>query len=106
MCAGLQDKFWQYHDALFATQQRWEGLTDATPVLDSLANVVGLTLAAHKECRDKHVMLPLITADRDRATNSGARSTPTFLIDGRAMQGVVPMSSLRPILDAVVAGAR
>ncbi|MGQ0641881.1 MAG: DsbA family protein, partial [Gemmatimonadaceae bacterium] len=23
MCAGLQDKFWEYHDALFAAQKRW-----------------------------------------------------------------------------------
>jgi protein-disulfide isomerase len=105
MCAGVQGKFWQYHDALFATQGRWQGLDDATSVLDSLASVVGLGLQSHKECRDTHLTLPLISADRDRANNSGARSTPTFLVDGRVLQGVYPMSALRPILDAAVARA-
>ncbi|MGQ0639764.1 MAG: DsbA family protein, partial [Gemmatimonadaceae bacterium] len=105
MCAGLQDKFWEYHDALFAAQKRWHDLSDAGGVLDSLARAVGLELPAHRECRDQHVMLPLISADRDRANNAGARSTPTFLIDGRALAGVYPMSALRPILDAVVARA-
>lgn len=106
MCAGLQDKFWQYHDALFATQKRWQDLGDATPVLDSLARAVGLSLPEHKQCRDEHVMLPLITADRDRATNAGANSTPTFLIDGQVLKGVYPMRALKPILDAAVARTR
>jgi protein-disulfide isomerase len=48
-------------------------------------------------------MLPLIAADRDRATTAGARSTPTFLVDGQGLQGVYPMTALRPILDAAIA---
>ena len=42
MCAGLQDKFWPYHDGLFATQPRWQDLADATLLLDSLARSVGI----------------------------------------------------------------
>jgi protein-disulfide isomerase len=105
MCAGIQDKFWEYHDALFATQQNWSALRDATGLLDSLATAVGLNLPAHKQCRDQHVMLPLIVADRDRAQASGARSTPTFIVGGQAMSGVIPMSTLRPILDSAIAQA-
>jgi protein-disulfide isomerase len=105
MCAGVQDKFWPYHDALFASQQRWQGLSNAGAVLDSLAGAVGLSVAAHKECRDQHVMLPLISADRDRANTAGAHSTPTFLIDGQVLQGVYPMTALRPLLDAAVTRA-
>jgi len=105
MCAGLQDKFWPYHDALFASQKRWQDLGDATPVLDSLARAVGLSLPEHKQCRDEHIMLPLITADRERATNAGANSTPTFLVDGQVLKGVYPMRALKPILDAAVSRA-
>lgn len=103
MCAGVENKFWEYHDALFATQKRWAGLQDATSVLDSLARAVGVDVAAHKECRDKHVMLPLIAGDRDRASASGAESTPTFLVGGRVLKGVYPLPILRQILDAAVA---
>ena len=106
MCAGLEDKFWQYHDALFATQKRWHELGDATPVLDSLARALGLNVAQHKLCRDQHVMLPLISADRDRANNAGASSTPTFLVAGRVLKGVYPLDMMRQILDAAVAQAR
>lgn len=106
MCAGLEDKFWQYHDALFATQKRWHELGDATPVLDSLARALGLNVAQHKQCREQHVMLPLIEADRDRATNAGAGSTPTFLVGSRVLKGVYPLPMMRQILDAAIAQAR
>lgn len=106
MCAGLEDKFWQYHDALFATQKRWQDLSDATPVLDSLARSLGLDLAQHKQCRNQHVMMPLISADHDRANNAGATSTPTFLVGGQVLKGVYPLPLMRQILDAAVAQAR
>lgn len=105
MCAGIEDKFWEYHDALFATQKTWQELRDATGLLDSIATAVGVNLPAHKECRKKHAMLPLIAADRDRAQTAGARSTPTFIVGGQTLSGVYPMSALRPILDAAVAQA-
>lgn len=105
MCAGLQDKFWPYHDALFAAQQRWQDLADATPVLDSLARAVGLDVAAHKACRDSHVMLKIIEADRDRANRAGAQSTPTFLVGGQVLKGAYPLPQMRRILDAAVAEA-
>lgn len=106
MCAGLEDKFWPYHDALFATQKRWEVMSDATPVLDSLARAVGLNLAQHKQCREQHVMLPLISADRDRANAAGTTSTPTFLVGGQVLKGVYPLPIMRQILDAAVAQTR
>ena len=74
-------------------------------MLDSLARAVGLSVETHKECRDQHVMLRLISADRDRANNAGARSTPTFLVDGKVLQGVYPMSALQPILNEAVTRA-
>src|SRR5437764_6479725 len=37
MCAAAQDKFWPMHDALFATQTRWESLDTPGVVFDSLA---------------------------------------------------------------------
>lgn len=102
MCAGVQDKFWPYHDALFETQQRWSAMRDATALLDSLARALNLDVAAHKQCRDSHLTLPLIEADRERATATGARSTPTLIVGGRIVEGAVPMLALRRMLDAAI----
>jgi protein-disulfide isomerase len=102
MCAGVQGRFWPYHDALFATQQRWAAMPDATTLLDSLARALSLDVAAHKQCRESHVLLPLIEADRQRATATGARSTPTLIVGGRIVEGAVPMLALRRMLDAAI----
>src|ERR1700704_6511223 len=37
MCAGAQGKFWQMHDALFTTQNKWEAMSSPAPMFDSLA---------------------------------------------------------------------
>jgi protein-disulfide isomerase len=103
MCASAQGKFWQYHDALFATQNQWESMPMPAMVLDSLAGVVGLDKAAWKKCVDSGKMKPLIMADRDRAAAAGVQSTPTFMLGNRVMQGTQPLAVMRAALDSEVA---
>lgn len=103
MCASAQGKFWQYHDALFATQNQWETMPMPAMVLDSLAGVVGLDKAAWKKCVDSGKMKPLIMADRDRAAAAGVQSTPTFMLGNRVMQGTQPLAVMRAALDSEVA---
>ena len=66
MCAAVQDKFWPMHEALFATQPKWETLRNPTPMFDSLATAAGVNMAAYSACVSKHLTLPLIEADHDR----------------------------------------
>ena len=106
MCAAAQNRFWEYHDALFATQTRWTPMSDPRPVLDSLARATGLDLGAWTQCYDSQRMLPLIRADRDRAAAGGVQSTPSFLVGGQVISGAVPMETMRPILDSAVARDR
>jgi protein-disulfide isomerase len=103
MCAGAQNRFWQYHDALFQTQERWAPMPDARAVLDSIARAVGVDVAAWSQCYESQRMLPLIFADRDRASAGGVRSTPTFLIGDQALAGTQTLDEMRPVIDAALA---
>jgi protein-disulfide isomerase len=103
MCASAQGKFWQFHEALFATQQQWESLPSASAVLDSIAGAVGLDKAAWQQCVQSGKMRPLITADRDRAAAAGVKSTPSFLIGDLLLLGAQPMDTLRAALNAEIA---
>lgn len=103
MCASAQEKFWQFHDALFATQQQWESLPSASAVLDSIAGAVGVDKTAWHQCVQSGKMRPLITADRDRAAAAGVRSTPSFLIGDLLLLGAQPMDTLRAALNAEIA---
>ena len=103
MCASAQNRFWQYHDALFNSQDRWKDMSDIRPVLDSIARSVGVNFDTWSNCLTSDKMLPLVFADRDRASSAGVQSTPTFLVAGQVIAGAVPMADLRPILDSAIA---
>jgi len=103
MCAAAQNRFWQYHDALFDTQAQWAPMSEPRPVLDSIARVVGVELERWSKCVDSGVMIPLIGADRDRAAAAGVQSTPTFLIGDRQVAGALPLDVLRPVIDSAIA---
>ena len=103
MCASAQNKFWQYHDALFETQSRWAKMPDMRPVLDSIARAVGVNFADWNSCVAQDKTLSLIFADRDRAARAGVQSTPTFLIGRHVVAGTGPFSELKPIIDSAIA---
>jgi protein-disulfide isomerase len=103
MCAAAQNKFWQYHDALFKSQAQWAGMPEPRPVLDSLARSVGVDTVAWGKCLDSKQMLPLINADRDRAAAAGVGSTPSFLIGDQVLAGAQSLDEMRPAIEAAIA---
>ena len=105
MCASAQGKFWELHDGLFATQEKWEHMTDPTPAFDSLATASKADPVAWRACMTSHATAPLITADRERASRSGVRSTPSFFIGTRGLIGSYPADSFRVVLDSAIAAA-
>jgi protein-disulfide isomerase len=105
MCAGVQNKFWPVHDGLFATQSKWETAKDPTPLFDSLVTAAGANMTLYRQCISKHLTLPMIEADRDRARQNGAGSTPTFIVvpGGQVLLGAD--ANVRAALDAALAKA-
>jgi protein-disulfide isomerase len=102
MCASAQNKFWQYHDALFTTQSHWETMQQPRPVLDSIAKAVGVDVSTWGKCVDSGTMLPMIQADRDRLLQAGVQSTPSFLIGDQMLIGAQPIDSMRAALDGAI----
>lgn len=105
MCASVQNKFWPMHNALFATQGRWESLPNPNTVFDSLAVSVGVDTAAYHTCVSRHLTLPLIQADHDRAQQAGVNSTPTFFIGGQMIAGAAPYPTFQAAIDSALAHA-
>lgn len=103
MCASVQDKFWQMHESLFDTQQRWEGQSNPMPTFDSLAVAAGVEPKAWRDCMSTHATAKLIDADRDRSRTAGVRSTPTFFVGDRQLVGAYPTDSFRVALDSAIA---
>jgi protein-disulfide isomerase len=105
-CAAQQGKFWPAHDKIFATQPEWEKLPDAGGYFVASIASLGLNRAAMLRCLESGETRAMIRADAEGAVRSGARSTPTFYIEGGLLVGAQPAAVFRPILDSIIAARR
>jgi len=106
MCAAGQDKFWQMHDALFASQEKWAALPEPGPAFEQVAASVGVDMTALRSCVSAHKMRPLIEADHEKASRAGVRATPSFFIGSQLLEGVRTAEELGKALDAALASAK
>lgn len=106
MCASVQGKFWELHEALFINQARWAKLPDPKPVFDSMAVAAGVNAAAWRSCIESHATLPLIDADRDKSERAGVQSTPTFFVGSVKLEGAYPVDSFRTVINAELLKAK
>jgi protein-disulfide isomerase len=105
-CAGLQGKFWEYHDALFRTYDTWTRMPAGTRYFDQLAGELKLDAADMQLCISSGMMRRLVAADDMRSTDVGVTGTPSFLIDGRLVVGIQPYEVLSRRLDAAIAAVK
>ena len=89
--AQQQGKFWQYHDALFANQNRLgEGY------YQQLAKELRLNLATFN--RDRLAADDAIRLDMKLGEDLGLRGTPFFTLNGLPLPGAVPLSQFEAAL--------
>jgi protein-disulfide isomerase len=93
-CAYEQDRFWEYHDELFAHQDHLDeaGLRRA-------AERVGLDLEAFESCVEAPETRDQVAADAEAGQGYGVSSTPTFFIDGTPLVGAQPYEQIAAALD-------
>jgi protein-disulfide isomerase len=93
-CAREQNKFWEYHDKLFA------GGPDASPeTLKKLASEAGLDVSAFEGCLASGKHKAAIQADLDQGSKLGLTGTPAFFINGRPLSGAQPVEAFVQIID-------
>lgn len=103
MCAGTQDSFWPMHDRLFASQREWSTAAAPGETFVSFAADLGLDLDAFESCLRHDLVAPLISGDLMQAAGSGARATPTFIINGETvLSGVEPLSAFTAAIEELL----
>ncbi len=93
-CAAEQDKFWQYHDALFADPSK---LADAD--LKTHAAELGLDTTKFNTCVDTHATKKVVETDTEAGQDAGVDGTPAFFINGRMISGAQPFDVFKKIID-------
>jgi len=100
--AADQDEYAAMHDALFANQDEWTGLDDATDYFRDLADELGLDLDAYDAAVADPATEERVMADRADALDLGLQGTPSIIVDGQLVQ-LQQLSDVRTAIEAALA---
>jgi protein-disulfide isomerase len=98
LAAHRQGKFWEMHDALFATQGKFE-----PDDLDALADEIGLDLAKYRSDIADPALAKALQKDIADAKALGISGTPSFLVNGRLVVGARPVNELTTLVNEEIA---
>jgi protein-disulfide isomerase len=93
-CAADQNKFWPYHDRLFANPSKL-----STGDLKQHAADLGLDAGQFNTCVDTHKFKARVDADIEAGEQAGVNGTPAFFINGRMLSGAQPFDVFKRLID-------
>jgi predicted DsbA family dithiol-disulfide isomerase len=93
-CAGEQDRFWQFHDALFAA-----GDLSPPGLLDQIAAELGLGRERFRACVSSEQSRGAIVKDMEIARRLGIDSTPSFVVNGKVIKGALSFADFQQIVE-------
>jgi protein-disulfide isomerase len=102
--AHEQGKFWEFHDALYATQAEWSGLDDLgfNAELLELAGQTGLDIAKFSSALAQPAAYEaIVERHRGLALKASVHGTPMFFVNGALLSGAQPFEAF----DAAVGNA-
>jgi protein-disulfide isomerase len=105
-CADEQGRFWAYHDLLYAEQGRWSArLATATYIFLEFAEQLLLDMTRFRACMESPKPQHTVNRARDLAYSHGIQATPTFVINGRIVEGVPSATQMQELIQKANGGA-
>jgi protein-disulfide isomerase len=95
LAAQAQNKFWEYHDILFANQPRFDRAS-----LEGYAAVLQLNMDQFKQDLDSGKYKGAVAQDKSDGTRLGVNSTPTIFINGHQYLGQYNVKDFQAAIDA------
>ncbi len=102
MCADDQDKFWEFHDILFA-KGAGDGTGLAVADLKQYAADLKLDTTKFNSCLDSGKYTKYVADDMAAGSAAGVSGTPSFVINGQLVVGAQPYSVFAAAIDAALA---
>lgn len=102
-CADDQDKYWEYHDALFRSQREWSAASNASRHFNRYADELGLDGGDFRRClaSDRHA--EGVTASLMLGQRVGIGGTPAVVVDlgdGRPlMLGAAEFGQIQAVIE-------
>ncbi len=106
LCAKEQNKFWEYHDKLYGSQQGENQGAFSIDKLKMFAGDLGLNVNQFNRCLDSQKYNPQVQVDNAEAARLGFNSTPSTAIGTVPIVGAQPWTSFQTVIDQELAKAK
>jgi protein-disulfide isomerase len=85
--AGLQGKYYEYHDTLYENQANWQdaAVSERTTLFQNYAKQLGLDVNKFNSDLSSSQVTDKINRDRSSASQFKVSSTPTLILDGQTL---------------------
>lgn len=93
-CADDQGKFWEMHDKIYQNQENIN-----VPDLKNYAQSLGLNFPIFSACLDSGKYEKEVKKDFSDGLAAEVRGTPTWFINGRKFEGVIPFDVFQQLID-------
>jgi protein-disulfide isomerase len=100
-CAAEQDRYWDYHDALFRNQARWAGSQSPGRLFENYADDLDLDGGAFDACLNSDKYADVVTANMQLGRRMGVGGTPTVLINANGQTRLLNNYDFRSIQSAI-----
>lgn len=97
-CAAEQDKFWEFHDIVFADQTTTASTLDNTR-LTELAVSVGIDEKPFFECLASNRYITQVQQESLSVQSLGIRGTPGFVVNGVYIAGAQPYEVFQKLIN-------
>jgi len=100
LCAWEQKPsyFWEMHDRMFADQTKL-----SKEELANTAKKIGVNEKEFNDCFTSNKFMSMINSDMEQGKDLGVKSTPTFFINGKLIQGAQPLEVFEEIIEEELA---
>ena len=105
-CAAEQDRFWDFHEILFANQVGEGEGAFANNRLKAFAESLNLNMTEFNSCFDGRKTQNKVTIDEAQARTFGVTGTPSLFVNGVRVSNPVDYPTVKAAIDAALAGSQ
>ena len=102
-----KERYFGIISALFQSQLNWARSPHPTQSLGAIGRLAGMQEATFDAClKDRDVLNGIVKMRSEAEKQYGVESTPTFIIDGKKIEGGQPYETFASVIDAALAAKK
>lgn len=101
--AGVQGKFWEYHEKIYENQESWSGNPNPEKLFEEYAKELGLDTQKFNKDLKGDEFNAIINKDKSDGIDVDVSSTPTFFLNGEKIVGGYSFEEFKQKIDAKLA---